>query len=290
MKKLVLSALAIGALTFTSCGDDNDTVAPMSNLTLNIAGLENLGADYMYEGWIIVNGSPVTTGTFSVDDNGALSKSSFSIDKAQLDSATKFVLSIEPANDTDPAPSDIKILAGDFSGTSASLNTGIIADFSNITGQYVLATPSTTITTDNNKGVWFLKPTDPKTASLSLPILPTGWMYEGWAIVNGKPISTGKFTMASGADADGNPYAGTDNTMLPPFPGEDLIMGMVNGVNLAEATYISKVVVSIEPVPDTSTAPFLLKPLVGEALTANAATMPTLHTLNKNLLIGSISR
>ena len=61
-----------------------------SNLTLNIEGLENLGADLKYEGWLIVGGAPVSTGVFSVDDSGMLSQSSFVIET--LNAATKFVL------------------------------------------------------------------------------------------------------------------------------------------------------------------------------------------------------
>ena len=49
-----------------------------------------------------------------------------------------FVLSIEPASDPDPAPSDIKILKGDFAGNSAALDMSIIADFSSIAGRYIL--------------------------------------------------------------------------------------------------------------------------------------------------------
>ncbi len=288
MKRALLSLLAIAMISFTSCSDDDDTPST-SNLTLNINGLENLGATEQYEGWIIVNDLPVSTGTFTVDDSGTLSQTSFSLDATQLAAATKFVLSVEPIPDTDAAPSAIKILAGDFSNNSASVDTGIITDFSTIAGKYVLTTPSTTITTDNNKGVWFLDPAA-GTPSLILPTLPAGWVYEGWAVIDGKPISSGRFTSATGADEDNNPFAGTDNTMLPDFPGEDFIMGTANGVDLAAATHIAKVVVSIEPEPDNSPNPFLLKPLVGADLTASSATAPTLHDLSGTLPTGTVTR
>ena len=288
MKRAFLSLLAIVAISFTSCSDDNDEPTT-SNLTLNINGLENLGANEQYEGWIIVNGSPVSTGTFSVNDAGALSKTSFTVDASNLAAAEKFVLSIEPIPDTDAAPSAIKILAGDFSGNSAAVNTGIIADFSAITGKYILTTPSTAITTDNNKGVWFLDPTS-GTPSLTLPTLPTGWRYEGWAIIDGKPVSSGRFSSATGADEDNNPYSGPDKDKLPGFPGEDFIMGTANGVDLAAATHIAKVVVSIEPEPDNSPNPFLLKPLVGADLDESSATAPTLHDLSGTLPTGTVTR
>jgi len=42
------------------------------------------------------------------------------------------------------------------------------------------------------------------------------------------------------------------------------------------------VVISVEPVPDNSAAPFLLKPLV-DMVDAGAATAPTFHVLGQNL-------
>ena len=56
-------------------------------------------------------------------------------------------------------------------------------DFSTATGSYILATPSTASDTgDNDQGIWWLVPGTTKTASLDLPTLPAGWMYEGWVV------------------------------------------------------------------------------------------------------------
>ena len=88
---------------YVSC-DDNDDDMITSDLNLNINGLENLGDDYVYEGWIIVGGKAITTGTFSVNDNGALSKTSFSVSDDELMGATTFVLTIEPKVGDDRLP------------------------------------------------------------------------------------------------------------------------------------------------------------------------------------------
>lgn len=272
MKKLLLTALAVSTLVFTSCSDDDDDVVSTSNLSLNISGLENLGADYVYEGWIIVNGKPVTTGTFTVDDNGKLSKSSFIIDKAKLDSATKFVLSIEPANDTDSAPAATKLLAGDFSGTSANVSSkNMLGDFSNAKGKYILATPTDGINTNELSGVWFLDDSSgsPK-KGLDLPTLPSGWKYEGWVVIDGKPISTGTFTDPSKADdnATTSPYKGSKGNG-PAYPGEDFIKGTISGVTFPTDLKGKTVVISVEPSPDNSAAPFTVKPLA-HGVPANA--------------------
>ena len=83
--KVLVASLA--CLTVIACSDDDsdDTPAaptsPAANLNLNISGLENLGDDFEYEGWIIGDGAPVSTGTFDVNDNGELTKSGFTVDQ-----------------------------------------------------------------------------------------------------------------------------------------------------------------------------------------------------------------
>ena len=62
-------------LVFTSCNNDDEANVPQNgNLELNLAGLEDLGADYQYEGWVVVEGTPVSTGTFTVNATGVLSQ------------------------------------------------------------------------------------------------------------------------------------------------------------------------------------------------------------------------
>lgn len=234
-----------------------------AKLTVNLTGLENLGDDFKYEGWVIVDGSPVSTGVFSVDDAGMLSQSSFYIAKSQLDEATKFVLSIEPTVDPDPAPADTKLLAGDFAGASASVSsTNLVGDFSSSTGKYILATPTDTDNTNELSGIWFLDNPMAPVAGLDLPTLPAGWKYEGWVVIGGTPISTGTFTDPAMADdnAATSPYKGTDNNG-PAYPGEDYVMGMAAGVSFPTDLRGATVVISVEPSPDNSAAPFTLKPL-----------------------------
>lgn len=276
MKKLHLSLVLAAAIVATACKKDNENETPTDpttkTMTLNIDNLGNVGEDYTYEGWIIVDGSPVSTGTFDVDDEGNLSKSTFSVDIAQLDAATTFVLSIEPVPDTDPAPSAIKLLGGDFSSSTADVSTGHGAalgnDFTAAMGNYILATPTTSTTDDENSGLWFLSlETGAPSTGLTLPDLPAGWKYEGWSVINGSPVTSGTFTMHDGED-DMAPYSGTDNDP-PPFPGEDYIMNEPMGQTFPTDLAGGVAVISIEPFPDNDPAPFQLKPLVG-MISANA--------------------
>jgi hypothetical protein len=219
MKRYITFLFLATCTLISACSDDDDVTNPTTkDLTLSIGGLENLSADYVYEGWIIVSGSPVSTGTFTVNDAGILSRSSFTIDEAQLALATTFILTIEPASDTDPAPSAVHILAGDFAGSNGTLSIGHAAalgnDFGAAMGSYILATPTNGADTDERSGVWWLDPT------------------------NG-----------------------------PPFPGEDYLINAPMGVTFPTDLAGATVVISIEPEPDNSPAPFLLKPLVGNVPT-----------------------
>ena len=271
MKTIKLASLLFAGTTiFAACDKDNENENPTDpstkTMTLNIDNLEDVGDDYTYEGWIIVDGAPVSTGTFDVDADGNLSKSSFSVDIAQLDAATDFVLSIEPVPDNDPAPSAIKLLGGGFDGNSADVSTAHGAalgdDLSGALGNYILATPTTTTTDDEYSGVWFLDlGTGAPATGLTLPALPEGWVYEGWAVIDGMPVTSGTFTMADGMDDD-DQFSSQENDG-PPFPGEDYIMNAPAGLSFPTDLRGGVAVISIEPYPDNDPAPFQLKPLVG---------------------------
>lgn len=282
---ILLAVLVLALVLAVGCSDNNKS----KTLHLNITGLTNVGEEYDYEGWIIVNGEPVSTGTFTVNNDGVLSQANFDVDKDKLNDATKFVLTIEPMPDSDPNPSHTHILAGSFSDNMAGLTVGdesaLGDNFDAATGIYILATPTNGSETNENSGIWFLSLAGGSPAQgLDLPALPSGWEYEGWAVVDGTPLTTGKFLNPDSSDLSA-PYS--DTMAAPPFPGEDFLLhapaGMTFPLDLAGGT----AVITIEPDPDNSTAPFgSLKPLVGAIpddatdhtdydMTNNADTFPT---------------
>lgn len=283
----ILFVLVLGSIFISSCGDDDSvsTLSDLETLKLNINGLEDLGQDFVYEGWIIVDGSPVTTGIFTVNASGELSETEFVLDKEDLDRTSAFVLTIEPSPDPDPAPSAVHILAGDFNGsTAADLSVGhgaaLADDFTSAKGDYILATPTDgSNDTDEKSGVWWLDLAAGPGAGLDLPELPQGWEYEGWAVVDGQPLSTGKFTSVTGSD-DFNGFSG--NAGGPPFPGEDLLNNAPAGLDFPVDLSGRTVAISIEPSPDNSAAPFVLKPLVG-AVPADALDH-TVYGMSNNAL------
>lgn len=294
MKKTRIMAILIFSIFFVIACDDNPSEPPvtMSSLNLNISGLENLGSSAMYEGWIMVDGAPQTTGTFSVDASGNMSKTSFPVNSDALAGATAFILTIEPNPDTSPEPSSTHLIAGDFSGNSATLSISHSAalgtDFASAMGTYILATPTNGSESNENSGIWFLDLSSGAPAvGLDLPVLPSGWRYEGWTVINGTPVTTGTFLSNTGFDA-ADPYSST--LAGPPFPGEDFLVNAPSGLTFPTDIAGGTAVISVEPYPDNSQLPFTLKPLVG-TIPSDA----TDHTnydmmLNSSFPSGTVSR
>lgn len=228
---------------------------PTVELVMRYVGLDNLGPDYVYEGWLITSEGPVTSGRFEVTERDQTF--SFDIAESIARDSSLFVLTIEPKFNDDPAPAPTHIVAGDFGGFVADLGVqhpaALGTFFGEAAGAYMLAAPSEPSAPYNN-GIWFLDPAAGPAPSLNLPKLPTGWAYEGWVVTENGPISTGRFTDVMGEDSDGaGPAAGPQAG--PPFPGQDFVSP---ALDLIGAT----VVISVEPEPDNSPAPFTLKPLV----------------------------
>ncbi|MEY8847261.1 hypothetical protein AB9K26_00475 [Psychroserpens sp. XS_ASV72] len=288
IKRIFFSMLSLSLLLASCSSDDDSTNQPnMSTLTLNLSGLEALGSDFVYEGWIIVDGSPVSTGTFS----SVNFPQDFSVNRAQLNNASMFVLSIEPAVDPDPAPADTKVLAGSFSGDTAAVDASIVGDFSNAAGGFFLRTPTDEMGMNNGNdqyGVWFGTPGMPPVPNFVLPTLPEGWTYEGWVVGDSGPLTTGTFNVFDMADTSA-PFSETMQPG-PPVPGEDFFLNAPAGETFPLDIRNRTVVISVEPVPDNSPMPFAIKPLVG---TAGTETAPTMHSFMPNLSSlpsGSVSR
>ena len=262
---------------------------PEAEISLQFQGLETLQNGFHYEGWIILDDGPVTTGKFNVNSNGAIldldgniiADGIFAV-PMDINSASAFVLTIEPAGDVDEIPADTHHLAGTITNGSAQLNldhsASLGSSFSGSTGDYILATPTDGVNDNETSGIWFLDPSSGSAmAGLNLPDLPAGWRYEGWAVYNGMPITTGTFSSVSEADFFDD-FSGEMSG--PPFPGEDFLMNAPSGVMFPIDLAGGTAVISIEPFPDDSPAPFALKPLVGAI--PSDATDRIVYTMENN--------
>ncbi len=276
MKKLVF--VLVAALAFAACEkemDDSGVVekSAKSKLDLSFDGLSPLGPDFRYEGWLIVDGMPVSTGKFNITPSGQMSPRIFNVKEDDVENASMFVLSIEPQPDNDAGPSSTKILAGMFENGMADLSINHVhalgTDFASAMGKYILATPTNGPNTNEKSGIWFLSlESGSPMVGLDLPTLPDGWIYEGWTVIDGVPVTSGKFMATSGMVDKFDGYSSMEYPG-PPFPGEDYLMNAPAGLSFPTDISGGHAVISVEPYPDNSEEPFAIKPLVG-MIPANA--------------------
>jgi hypothetical protein len=254
-----------------------------SRSTITLQGgddaLPELGSSRIWEGWLIVDGDPVSTGHFRAESG--TSSYEFAVDAETAEQASKFVLTIEPADEDEGTPSAQKYLAGPLEGGSATISTTAGptlggADLSEASGEFFLAAPSgrDNPETDYRNGIWFIDNSGSSMAAgLDLPELGEGWTYEGWVVGEDGPVSTGRFDNPSEADSDrGGPFAGAAGT--PPFPGQDFVLS--DGRRDLTAGY--KAVITVEPKPDNSPKPFAVKPLANSIEDAGKGTLQQLGT------------
>jgi hypothetical protein len=266
----VTEALSLTFVALVAIGCDDPASPDGSTLALELSGFEPLRNGFHYEGWAIIDGAPVSTGKFNIGSGGQIvSMAGARIENGEfrtgrvLGAATAIVITVEPNADSDPAPAATKIAAGDVAEGAATLTVGHGAalgnTFTSATGTYILATPTDGPGSNERSGVWFLDASSGSPApALSLPTLPVGWRYEGWAVINGMPVTAGTFRTATGADMAA-PFSGPQSG--PPFPGEDFLRNAPAGLSFPVDLRNDMVVITIEPDPDDSPMPFVLKPL-----------------------------
>jgi hypothetical protein len=229
-------------------------------------GLEPLAGAF-YEVWVIIGDKKRSAGSFNVDEEGdfvdGFGHPARFFSARNPARADGIVVTVEPLPDPHPGPSGIAILAGTpRQNRTAKLR--FPATFKEAGGSFILATPTSASMTDETAGVWFLDPAGPD-PSLDVPTLPEGWVFEGWAVTQSVPVSTGRFTSPSGADLS-DQFSGP--LPAPPFPGEDLLMNLPGGVtppvDLADGA--STIVLTVEPdlggTDPTGDGPFSIKPLL----------------------------
>jgi len=279
MKKItILATIAIG-LVFVSCSKNEEETE--KTITQSFQNLPDLGTNYVYEGWLIVGSEKISTGRFTHTEGVNYSSGLIDIEKANA--ATTYVLTIESTTETGTellSPSGWIFSKGNFSNNTAisSTDDALFLGATNLetaTGNFFLKAPSVGATGSDANGIWFIDALPPtKGGFTNLPILATGWIYEGWVVVpdvtgTATAISTGRFTDPNIADesffglVNNNEFKGPNG--VPPFPGEDYIVDpnsryadVTFPIDLQNAT----VVISIEPTTNDAATPFGLKPFV----------------------------
>lgn len=184
---------------FVSCNKQEEGV-----LKIEIKGLPELGENFAYEGWIIVDGSPQTDGIFTVDSEGRPGETCFELDKKALSEATAYVLTIEPMPDPEPKASAVHVLGGDFSKNTAEL----FMDHKNAIGSDLMTHAGSFTLHERNglvKGLWFEDLSG--SPSLNFEEINTGWDYESWIRFGDDYTSMGKFQSLDEDDDSAFDYA-----------------------------------------------------------------------------------
>jgi hypothetical protein len=246
---------------------------PAFPIRLRTATLPQLDGAF-YELWVIRGKVKSSAGSFNVDGGqlvdgfGHRARFFSRIDPSTADAVA---VTIEPIPDPQPGPSAVIVLAGEAGTDRARLRFPV--GLGKATGSFILATPTDDENTNEKAGVWFLDPATGPGPSLTLPKLPIGWIFEGWGVTQGTPLSTGRFSMADGGDG-ASPFSGPKAG--PPFPGEDFLANLPTGVtppvNLGDGA--SMIVLTLEPdiggTDPTGLGPFGVKPLAA-AVASGAA-------------------
>ncbi len=288
MTRILLAGLV--ALGVVSCSGGGDTGRYAFRLELQ--GLGDLGVQRgHYEGWAVVNGVPVSTGRFIIDESftparvtsvngnrvyGNVQGATFGPASTGLGQAFPFIwqashffVTIEPEGDLDLAPSGNIILSGTIANASATLSfsgerdVGVPAnpDLSMAAGDCVLANPTGDGAPAN--GIWFSDDVGGG-AGLTLAPVSGSWRYEGWVIDPGAGAwySTGQFFAPGQADLDAQSCQ-TRGAQSIGFldPGQGFVNPGVTGESQALALDDGDwdVFITAEPFPDNAAAPFPLR-------------------------------
>lgn len=286
MKKNFLLLLVALCVIFAIPSCDSDTSSDYVGMTGKIDNLPALSGGFEYAAWLKENNNTRLMGVLEVNSTGT-AQMAFAPVPENIKDASSVFITVENGNSSYTTPSNRKILDATFgSAESADFKTTSIGDFSGSNGIYILDSPTTSGSSTDNSGIWFVK--SDITQGLKLPVLSAGWKYEGWVTFNALDISTGKFTDPGKGD-ELNVYGGNE----PPydFPGEDFNKSAPAGATFPQNLKGKVTRISIEPEPDNDAKRFGLTILIDTI--PNPSVTKTNLTLNNafsTFPIGTISK
>lgn len=225
--------------------------------------LPPLNCHLVYQAWLVVEGRAVSIGSFDVSpiDGSVVDPvhGGPAVFTHDAEDAAGLLVSIEDPGALGVSPGPTRVVAGPFdedgNATLASGGSAAIGvDFSTSSGSFILATPTNGLPdSDELAGIWFenLETGGP---SLDVPVLPEGWTYEAWAVVEGRPLSLGRFSDPASAD-DFDGFSAT-TFPAPNVPGEDFLINAPKDLEFPLDLVGQELLVTIEPKADTDSKPF----------------------------------
>lgn len=247
-------------------------------------GLVPLQDGFRYQAWAIVDGGPVGSVVFNVNEDGQFLNNLGQIVSRTLSmsgnvaKATSVFLTVNGKGASAVTPSNRILMAGDVEDGSVSLSIShslaLGSELSGpFSGGFQLASISDTDPTNELDGLWFGTGSGSLlTPTLSLPELPEEWTYEGWVeLADGTLLSTGTFRRGNRVD-DSNPHGFPD---VPHVPGEDFLFDPPSGVTFPPDLSGARVFITVEmALDDNVDTPFAIRLLEGVVPSSPAARTP----------------
>jgi hypothetical protein len=257
-KSIILLLAILLSLIYLACDDSGvgPSTIPAGTISLRQSNFKQLNnsVEGFYQLWLRLDTAGMifdySLGKFNIGGSGEITNTNggamefvFSGDTNKLHQATVAYITLEPPNDSNPAPSSSILVSGP---TTVSVDS-VYATMT-IGGGLALGSAGQQLLNGANagfsfaaptagyshcwEGIWFCDTTSSHNTFFpsGIRLFSGGWYYQGWVVDNSNPgdpvyYSTGRFTNPYGPDFDGaGPCAGT----FPPYqkPGQDWILSV----------------------------------------------------------------
>ncbi len=304
IKIFAITALIAVTAAFVGCSDDDDTPAAPTESTLfefTFNQMAELDSAY-YQAWALIDNYAYNLGKFNVNSSGQMLDTTGTVITGNAisfnlptSSITGLGVTIQDIDDDSGEPSDTHFMGGDVSSGTIVLSVehenGVDEEFNNVTGKYILATPTNGADSDETSGIWFIDNTAGiSNPGLTLPSFSYGWQYEGWIRVDGKYVSTGTFTSMTTADSSGT-YS-SSLMAAPGFPGEDFLANAPAGFTFPLDLSGKHTMITMEPNPDPAVgvpSPFVLLEADIASDAVNLQTYNMTSMVSSSLPTGSVT-
>ena len=248
----LLGVIFVLGLLISLAGQDelsNGPKLPPSELPFELS-FQNLQptASGSYELWLVRGDTAWSFGRFETNDtgDGFVADTQLEAITTQAQDGDQIVITLESDRETNNQPSAVVVLSGLIGAeTPSQAELEYPVDLSQVSGSYILATPTNDPEAHETAGIWLTTPTG-SAPTVVLPSLPEGWVYQLWAEHGGVLLNGGRFTAADQADN----FAGfSGEGSGPNYPGEDYVRNLPPPFNqpLELADGNSRIFISLEP-------------------------------------------
>lgn len=265
MRTRVGAALALVALALVPACNTPTEVSPIARSlgqvrgivleTEGLAPLEISGAAYTL--WAIEDdGTPTNMGEFNIGPDGRLLDPEgepierFTTDESNIINALSVLVTVRLPNTSTNSPSGWQVMSGPVAEGVASLRVPGPSDIQGAAGSFRVFTPTDGPGTNEGSGIWAVDAAGNPT--LDLPDTTQAFNYELFLVVDGEPLTLGRFNDPEGADTT-NRFSGEEEA--PDVPGEDFLVDPPEGLMFPLDLGGRRLLVTLEPVTDDAAGP-----------------------------------